>query len=176
VAEPAQPGQLISLDAVRSADLIPGAKRLLQERRIDANLSIWDSSSIFCELSGLHLEDPPSARTLLLLYTADLRFRLRWQILPALEGGGNVIAAPYVETAVAFGLGFGLPKNWMTELLGFAPTPAACYWLDGPPAAAPAAAGFIEFCAGILPKGFFEKFVRHFQELEREGKCRAVDS
>ena len=41
-------------------------------------------------------------RTLLLLYAADLAFRLRWEIRPALAEGHTVIAAPYLDTAFAF--------------------------------------------------------------------------
>jgi thymidylate kinase len=175
VGDPSRGPLLISIDGVRGHDLVPAAKRLLQEQRVEGNFSVWDSSSIFFELSGLHLEDPPSPRTLLLLYAADLRFRLRWQIIPALESGSSVIAAPYVETAIAFGLGFDLPKSWMLELLGFAPVPAASYWVNGRPASVePAAAGFLEFCSSILPKSFFERFTSHFEELESAGKCQAV--
>jgi thymidylate kinase len=167
-------GKLISIDAVRSPNLVPAAKRLLHEKRIDGNFSVWDSSSIFFELSGLHLEDLPSARTLLLLYAADLRFRLRWQILPALEAGQTVIAAPYVETAIAFGVGFDLPKNWLSELLAFAPDPSDSYWVNGPPSAIEAQAGFMEFCNSILPKDFSEKFTAYFEELEKAGKCVGI--
>jgi thymidylate kinase len=155
--------------------MVPAAKRLLQEKSIGGNLSVWDSSSIFFELSGLHLEDLPSARTLLLLYAADLRFRLRWQILPALDAGGTVIAAPYVETAIAFGLGFDLPLNWLSELLEFAPAPSASYWVSGPAATIESPSdGFVEFCSSILPKQFYEKFVKYFEELESAGKCLRV--
>ena len=45
----------------------------------------------------------PLLGRLLLLYAADLAFRLRWEIRPALAEGYTVVAAPYVETAVAFG-------------------------------------------------------------------------
>ena len=38
-----------------------------------------------------------------------------------LEAGGVVIAAPYVETAVAFGAACGLAEEWIRELLRFAP-------------------------------------------------------
>ena len=44
-------------------------------------------------------------RTLALVYAADLAFRLRWEIRPVLDAGGVVVASPYVETAVAFGVG-----------------------------------------------------------------------
>ena len=62
-----------------------------------------------------------SPRTLLLLYAADLAFRLRWQIRPALAEGRTVVAAPYVDTAVAFGRAAGLPAGWLTNLFSFAP-------------------------------------------------------
>ncbi len=63
----------------------------------------------------------PSARTLLLLYAADLAFRLRWQIRPALAEGRTVIAAPYVATALAFGRAAGLKPSWLMNLFRFAP-------------------------------------------------------
>ena len=66
----------------------------------------------------------PSARTLLLLYAADLAFRLRWEIRPALAEGRTVVAAPYVDTAMAFGRAAGVPVGWLTNLFRFAP-PAA---------------------------------------------------
>jgi len=62
-----------------------------------------------------------SARSLSLVYAADLAFRLRWEIKPILEVGGIVIAASYIDTAVAFGEGAGLAGNWLRELLRFAP-------------------------------------------------------
>ena len=64
-----------------------------------------------------------SPRTLSLVYAADLAFRLRWEIRTAIETGGVVIAAPYVETAVAFASACGLPESWLRELLRFAPAP-----------------------------------------------------
>src|SRR5262249_56536296 len=66
----------------------------------------------------------PSPRTLLLLYAADLAFRLRWQIRPALLEGRTVVAAPYVATAIAFGRAAGLSSVWLTNLFRFAPRPA----------------------------------------------------
>jgi thymidylate kinase len=56
------------------------------------------AASIFFELHGLESGEHMSPRTLILLYAADLHFRLRWQILPALDEGQTVVAAPYVET------------------------------------------------------------------------------
>ena len=63
----------------------------------------------------------PSARTLLLLYAADLAFRLRWEISPALDEGRLVIAAPYVATPMALGQAAGLDPDWLADLFRFAP-------------------------------------------------------
>ena len=60
-------------------------------------------------------------RTLSLVYAADLAFRLRWEIRPVLEAGGVVVAAPYIETAIAFGASCGLSEDWLAQLLRFAP-------------------------------------------------------
>jgi hypothetical protein len=38
-----------------------------------------------------------------------------------LDAGGIVVAAAYVETAVAFGASCGLGEDWLRELLRFAP-------------------------------------------------------
>jgi hypothetical protein len=43
--------------------------------------------------------------------------------------GRTVVAAPYVESALAFGIAAGLPKEWLDELFSFAPKPAASYRL-----------------------------------------------
>jgi hypothetical protein len=55
------------------------------------------------------------------MYAADLVFRLRWEIEPALAEGRVVIAAPYVETAIGIGVGLTLPEAWLREVLRFAP-------------------------------------------------------
>jgi thymidylate kinase len=175
-------GQLVSVDAVRGRDLVPSAKRLLNlngVRRPTGGFSTWDASSIFFELRGAETtsEETPSAQTLLLLYAADLRFRLRWQIEPALMEGQAVIAAPYVETGLAFGLASGLSRRWVMELFRFAPKPSAAFWVGGtPPVTSSPTAGFLEFCSDDLPlrEEFFAKFAAHFDELERRGKCRRL--
>ena len=85
-------------------------------------ISRWDASGVFQELSVADdSAGAPSARTLLLLYAADLAFRLRWQIRPALAEGRTVVAAPYVETAIAFGRAAGLNPAWLSNLFRFAP-------------------------------------------------------
>src|SRR5205809_715362 len=172
------PGQLISVDAIHGQDLIPTARRLLNGNiKRSGGFSPWDASSIFFELHGVQseVEQRPSPQTLVLLYAADLRFRVRWNIQPALEIGQTVVAAPYTETGIAFGLALGLPRRWVTEVFRFAPKPSASFWVSGTRPAKPSPmAGFLEFCGDALPKDFFVKFAAHFDALERRGKCRPM--
>lgn len=191
-------GHLISVDAIRGRDLIPSARHLLQAKKHDGRdggFSLWDASSIFYELHEIHSNgnETPSVQTMMLLFAADLRFRLRWQIEPALQEGQTVIAAPYVETGIAFGLALGLSKQWLTELFRFAPKSKTAFWVGGNPPAlhllsangrkrdgerkpSGRMAGFIEFCSSDLPISaeFFAKFAAHFDDLERRGKCRRL--
>jgi hypothetical protein len=83
---------------------------------------------------------------LLLLYAADLAFRLRWEIEPELAEGRTVVAAPYVDTAMAFGRSCGLPAKWLSNLFRFARKPSERHVIRAAPAARPrGTAGFIEF-------------------------------
>jgi len=122
-------GRLIAVDG-SGASLDAAAKTLtatLRREREGSGVSSWDSSGIFTELECEEAEDIPSARTLTLLYAADLAFRVRWQIRPALDAGLSVVAAPYVETAKSLAISAGLPRNWVQELFRFAPKPDASY-------------------------------------------------
>ena len=127
-------------------------------------------------MHNLEVNDKPSPRTLILLYAADLFFRLRWEITPALEEGKCVIAAPYVETGFALGEIVGLPKKWLQEVFRFAPKANESFRLNGAVAAQiePATAGFIEFCSSILNQDMRAKFAAYFEDLERHGACRSV--
>ena len=120
----AKRGRLIAVDGT-TPQLIPAAKdvvRALAAAKIPRGVSAWDASGIFTDLFvAADTMRHPSARTLTLLYAADLAFRLRWQILPALEEQRFVIAAPYVETAKALGMAAGLSRKWLDELFRFAP-------------------------------------------------------
>jgi hypothetical protein len=118
----------------------------------------------------------PSARTLLLLYAADLAFRLRWEIRPALAEGRVVVAAPYVDTAVALGRAAGLPSGWLTNLFGFAPPAADSRYVDVlPTRTATADAGLLEFAwrqkvclvVGLGRRELFEKTRAHLRILAR---------
>ena len=118
-------GGLISLDGVNGEALRRAAKKLAVERRPRGAVSHWDASGIFDELL---IAGPdagrPSVRTLLLLYAADLAFRLRWEIKPALAEGRLLIVAPYIDTAVALGRAAGLERPWLKNLFGFVPSPS----------------------------------------------------
>jgi hypothetical protein len=116
--------RLIAIDGSRGADVTRSADRLakaLRARGVTCVISRWDASGLFGELGQAAERDAASPRTLSLVYAADLAFRLRWEVRPALESGSVVIVAPYVETAIAFGNSCGLPEQWLRELLRFAP-------------------------------------------------------
>jgi len=108
-------GQLLSLDVIDGRDSIQGAKRLLESCTGETGISNWDASSIFFEMHGLDIDERPSPRTLVFLYAADVSFRLRWEILPALQEGKCVVAVPYVETGFALGAIAGLPRKWLMK-------------------------------------------------------------
>lgn len=116
--------RLIAIDGSRGADVTRSADRLaaaLRRRGVTCAISRWDASGLFGDLAQTAERASLSPRTLSLVYAADLAFRLRWEIRAALDADGVVIAAPYVETAIAFGVGCGLPEQWLRELLRMAP-------------------------------------------------------
>jgi len=157
-------GRLIAVEGARGKQLNSAVKYLARQfgRNDDAGWSSWDASNTFYELSMSKAINPaPPPRTLLLLYASDLMFRLRWEIEPALQEGQTVLAAPYVDSAVAVGIALGLSKDWLDELFRFAPKPHAALLLKpkikkkdkskkkkkkvGKPAE-----GFVEFCCHSL--------------------------
>ena len=171
-------GQLYSLDVVEGRNAVAAAKKLLKAKSQHGGISTWDASSIFFEMNNLELEgdDKPSPRTLILLYAADLFFRLRWEIRPALEEGKSVVAVPYVETGFALGEAVGLSKKWLHEVFRFAPPPTESFRLNG--AVAPrlgnATSGFVEFCSSIMNQDLRPKFTTYFDDLERRGSCHSL--
>jgi len=170
--EPAQSGGLlVSLDGTHGPSLATEAERLarLCAAGKDPAWSLWDASNTFHELRMAKAKTlTPTPQTLILLYASDLLFRLRWEIEPTLQEGRNVVAAPYVASAMAFGVAGGLPKEWLEELFSFAPKPTACFRLkekkkgkkkdkkSGKKSEVGAihdnAAGFVEFSAASLSK------------------------
>jgi hypothetical protein len=119
------PGRLIAVDGSRGKDVALVAGDIvarLKHDGIECAVSRWDASGLFTDLAaGINDERNVSIRTLSLVYAADLAFRLRWEIRPVLEAGGVVVAASYVDTAIAFGTTCGLDEKWLGELLRFAP-------------------------------------------------------
>jgi len=175
-------GRLIAVEGAFGPDLAIAARRVAWEMRDSVRgVSSWDSSGIFTELAVADPELPgPSARTLTLLYAADLAFRLRWQIRPLLEAGHSVIAAPYVQSAVAVGLAAGLPARWLSELFRFAPAPAVCYHVRHRPGRGrPARAGYVEFASTAIaassepanPMQLQTLTKEQLDRLERRGPC-----
>jgi hypothetical protein len=119
-------GRLIAVDGARGREIERKAEdvRRRMKRRADvrAGISRWDASGAFYELQPRGKKTLTlTPRTLLLVYASDLAFRLRWEIQPSLDAGHTVIAAPYVDTAIAFAEAAGLPRKWVVELLRFAP-------------------------------------------------------
>jgi hypothetical protein len=140
--------RLIAIDGVNGNAMSAVAKsRIAAEKKRRVGISYWDASGIFGEV--VVAEDAagrPSARTLLLLYAADLAFRLRWEIGPALDEGRLVIAAPYVATPIALGQAAGLDAQWLADIFHFAP-PASEHHVIDPAPAKPLSQrqGFVEF-------------------------------
>ena len=159
-------GELIGLDVIEGQDAVGAAKKLLQSRSKTGGTSTWDASGIFFEMHGLEVGDRPSARTIVLLYAADLFFRLRWEIIPALKEGKCVVAVPYIETAFAFGFVMGLPAQWLDEVLRFAPKPAQSFRSNSDISGKMASptSGFIEFCSSTFSQDLRPKFASYFEQ------------
>ncbi|OLE83490.1 MAG: hypothetical protein AUF76_06300 [Acidobacteria bacterium 13_1_20CM_2_65_9] len=139
---------LIAVDGVAGSAITAAARRALTsiDRANRSGISRWDASGVFEELAVADAAaGQPSVRTLLLLYAADLAFRLRWEIRPALAEGRSVVAAPYVDTAVAFGRATGIGSEWLANLFQFAPRPTERRFVDRTAARAGRGNGFVEF-------------------------------
>jgi hypothetical protein len=153
-----RPGRLIAVDGSRGRDVLAEAHAIATRLRghgVEASISRWDASGLFADLVLADADDlGVSPRLLTLLYAADLVFRLRWELQPALAAGHVVIAAPYVHTAVAVGVGLSLPDGWVRDVLRFAPAADAVRftkerkpkrgWRGNP------ARGYGEFAASVL--------------------------
>jgi hypothetical protein len=185
----AEPGRLVAIEAARGRDTERGAARLRtalkrKHHEMRAAISHWDASGTFYELrfAGKKVLTL-TPRTLLLLYASDLAFRMRWEIEPALANGQTVIAAPYLDTAIAFGEAAGLPRKWVEEILRFAPRADVCLHVkdkkNGGKWARRAMDGFPEFAAAALgggkhtgrPSPRCEQAVASLQRLKKARAC-----
>jgi len=183
-------GHLIALEGTRGRDLAHAAERLWQHLgggKVRGGVSRWDASGTFHEMRLAKAERLNlSPRTLVLLYASDLAFRLRWEIRLALEEGQCVIAAPYVESAMAFGSAAGLPRRWLTEVFRFAPRPQVCYRVKerekGSAGNGKSSDGYLEFCGKALrgsfspwnPVDLRRKAIAYLDTLERRNGCRTL--
>ena len=84
-------GRLIAVEGTRGVDVAEAARRgteALDARAVEAGVSRFDASGTFFDVAQVKKSDfRLSPRTLLLLYAADLQFRLRWEITPILAEG-----------------------------------------------------------------------------------------
>jgi hypothetical protein len=88
------PGRLIAVDGSRGKDTHAAADAIVEALKragVECAISRWDASGLFTDLAAPGRVDRRlSARTLSLVYAADLAFRLRWEIRPVLESGGVI--------------------------------------------------------------------------------------
>jgi hypothetical protein len=183
-------GRLIALEGTRATDLHRAVERPRPRHHplgSAGGVSWWDASGTFYEMwLGKRKHLTASPRTLLLLYASDLVFRLRWEIQPALAAGQTVIAAPYLESAIAVGRACGLTRRWLAELLRFAPVPDACYRVkEGKKSLGwkgKSTDGFAEFCSTSLsattpsfePVEMRAGMIAVLDALERRHGCRRL--
>ena len=164
-------GRLVAIDGAVGKDVAEAATALydsLTERHVGAGVSRWDASGLFTDVvSAPAAQRDLSPRNVLLLYAADLAFRIRWEIAPAIEQGLVVVAAPYVATAISFGLATGLSHDWLRTLFRFAPHVSRTVVLrDRKPQQAwkrKPDRGFAECCTTLLqatPEGFRRRKTR----------------
>ena len=144
---PATRARFIAVDGANGRAVVEHAQQLTRGRRGVKGISRWDASGLFEQLLAEDGDVVTTPRILLLLYAADLAFRLRWEVEPALADGDDVIAAPYVETAVAFGRANRLSAKWLKSLFRFARKPDRQHTVRGGPAKRRPAAGFVEFAS-----------------------------
>lgn len=176
--KPGKPA-LIAVDGIAAALL--AAARGAAGSPSCGGISHWDASGVFQDLAAAdEAAGAPSARVLLLLYAADLAFRLRWEIRPALAEGRAVVAAPYVETAVAFGRAAAVPVGWLNNLFRFAPRPSDQRFVHAAIGRG-SADGFVGFSCelmarpnGVTPRDIVERTAAKLRDAERRYAGRTM--
>lgn len=183
-------GRLIAVEGTRGPDVLEAAARAakqLNKEKTPTGVSRWDASNTFYEMKlGKSKNLKVSPRVLLLLYASDLVFRLKWEIQPARDDGMTVIAAPYLETAIAFGRAAGISGKWLNDLFQFAPKASACYRIKEKKKKAAWKAkpteGYLEFCGSALqasgsgwdPAVLRADIIQSLQKLEDEKGCKKL--
>ena len=183
-------GRLIAVEGSGGRSMAVAARRLqrdLKREKVESGICVWDASAIFFQiLNGERGIAAPSPRTLILLYAADLAFRLRWEIRPAMEEGTTVIASPYLESVIAFGRAAGLPRMWLKNIFDFAPAPDTVWRVPEGSAEVSRKVGladsFLEFSLSQLRRGpalwdteeIRRGFHYHLERLEARGKCKVA--
>jgi hypothetical protein len=182
--QPPTAGHLVTVDGTRGRELGEAARKVakLLDGKPAAGVSGFDSSNTFFELRMARgKRGAATPQTLVLLYASDLLFRLRWEIRPALAEGRSVVAAPYVETAMGFGLAAGLSKEWLEELFRFAPPADGALRLKEKRKSKDKdrknPEGYFDFCcwnlASLSPRWVADevrgKMLDHFEALEERG-------
>jgi len=166
-------GRLVAIDGLDLQAVRAAARETV--RRIGAarcGVSHWDASGVFHELDLV--DGAASPRTLLLLYAADLAFRVRWEIAPALAEGRTVVAAPYVATATAFGRAVGLERSWLANLLQFAPRHTEAHVVEAERVTSTRTAGFLSVAserwaahAGVDRAALTREMAQHLRRRAR---------
>lgn len=119
--------RLVAIEGVDGAALVKAARSLAEATKDERpHVSSWDASGLFGEVAVADVgSGTPSPRTLILLYAADVAFRVRQDVRPALAAGRLVIVSPWIETAMAFGRAAGIDEAWLASIFSFAPRPCS---------------------------------------------------
>lgn len=75
----------------------------------------------------------PRRTTMSLLYATDLADELENRVIPALRAGNVVLADRYIYALLARALVRGAERDWLDQLLGFAPKPDLTLYLRTTP-------------------------------------------
>jgi hypothetical protein len=162
-------GRLVAIDGIDLREVRTAAREAIHAIGTPrAGVSHWDASGVFHELALVR--GVASPRTLLVLYAADLAFRVRWEIAPALAEGRTVVAAPYLATATALGRAVGLSASWLANLLRFAPRPTETRIAESDRTSLTRAAGFVGVAyerwaepAGVDSDALTREIARHLR-------------
>lgn len=126
------PGRLIDFrgpDGAGKSTQIANLKSRLEDAGLEVVVVAANESPRFSDAFKLAKKNKElSPTTFSLSYALDLADRLDHVIVPALERGAVVIADRYDGTGVSRGLARGLDRDWLKNLVSFAPEPDAVFY------------------------------------------------